>query len=674
MSAKGERNEQRKWVTIEPDAGISGTARWDLLDAQANPRVKKELVVPVFVELLPKAARDLTGFIDFLARATDQYSVPEHTMDRLQTEAESPREGGLPMLLIFLSRPDSVENAFWTLLAVGSPQARTFHRDGFARGTPLRPKTGRMSKTPVVGIIDDSIGFLNHRFRRTNGTTRFRSLWIMHNDTLAGDPGPCIPLPFSGIELTEAHINTRLAWNRSEESLYRQVNSGIFSPASRHGTAFHTGHGTHVLDLAAGAGPGEPMSDVPILGVQISPSSIGETSGAVLNPDIVRGLDWVILRALQMPGRFPLIINISLGALAGPMDGTSWIEKQIAAAIQWYHHYSGHAPIRVVIAYGNAHRSRLVAESTLAPGEETSVLWRVLPDDSTRSTLELRTTAGTGAQLTFELVPPDKGSTLSLMAWPTGTAILQYVTPSGVAAEVSADSEHDLTNTIVRDKTTIIAAPTIRSDPRPVSCSGPWTVTVRNTGSTPAWLSLRVQRDDTPGGFRRNGRQSWLDHPEGWHWDDLIRAYTKPGPAGPVTRTGTEVSYAGLQHPSVFFVGAARPDLYVDGTVRPSIYTAEGAMPPPDSPTLSGMGDQGSALTGQRAIGVLTGATARLSGTSVATPYITRQLLDYAMTGAMTAQPASGSPHDLAELAFVLRGPPAAVADARLGFGTVALA
>ncbi len=673
MSTKGEPEDQRKWAAFTPPAGISGTARWDFLDTRANPRVTKELVVPIFVELRPDATRNLNGFVEFLEKATDQYSVPEHTMDLLQTEAEVPRADGGAIQLTFLSRPDSVESTFWTLQAVGAPQARTFHRDGFLRGQPLRAKTGPLSKTPVVGIIDDSIGFLNHRFQRADGTTRFRSLWIMHNDTLAGDPGPCIPSLLSGIELTGAHINTRLGWNRSEETLYRQVNNGVFGAASRHGTAFHAGHGTHVLDLAAGADPGDPISEVPILGVQISPSSIGETSGADLNPDIIRGLDWITMRALQMQGRLPLVINISLGSLAGPMDGTSLIEKRITAAIQWYHLRSNHAPVRVVFAYGNAHKSRLVAEATLQPGEETSVHWRVLPDDATRSTLEMRTDAGTGAQLTFGLVPPDAGSALALPSWPTGAAILQYNTPSGVAAEVSADVESDLGGTAVTDKTTLIVAPTVRSDPRPVSCAGPWIVTVHNTGTTPARLNLRVQRDDTPGGFRRNGRQSWLDHPDGWHWDDETRAYTKPGAAGPVTRQGSEVSYAGVQHPSVYFVGAARPGLSAQGSVRPAIYTAEGSLPLPDSPTVSGMGDEGAALTGQRAIGVLSGSTARMAGTSVATPQITRQLLKYAMTGGLTALPVPGSPHDLAELAFVLRAPPAPMADPRLGFGTVAL-
>ena len=662
MSTKGEGNDRRIWIKAPPLPGITGDARWDLIEAQTNPRVKKELVVPIFVELASAATDDLPQLIAFLSKATDQYSLADHAMDRLQSEADNPRRDDGPILLALQSRPDSVESRFWRVLAVGAPQARIYRTDGFRCGKPLRVKSGRLSRTPVAGIIDDSIGFLNHRFRQADGSSRFRGLWIMHNDTLAGDPGPCVPSSISGIKLSGAHIDQRLTSGRSEEALYRQVNTGVFGAATRHGTAFHAGHGTHVLDMAAGAEPGSAMSRVSILGVQLSPSSIGETSGAALDPDIMRGLDWIITRALQMPGRFPLIINLSLGALAGPQDGTSVIEQWIIAEIKRYHFYSGGAPIRIVIAYGNAHKARLIATTSLAPGEKIQVDWHILPDDATKSVLELRTDLGQAAQLSLDLVPADGSAGLTVPQWPAPGAVMQYLMPSGVAAEIEAETEAQF------DRVNITVAPTVRSDPRPVACSGIWRLTLRNMGAVPATVRLKVQRDDTPGGYRRNGRQSWLDHPNGWGWESETRGYTQPAVSGPITRRGTEVSYGGFHHPSAYFTGAARPDLLMPGTLRPSSYTAEGALPPPNSPTLSGIGDQGSALTGLRAAGILTGATARMSGTSVANPQITRRLLEYAMTGAMLAQFAG--PHDVAELTYVLRAAPVAP-DARLGSGTV---
>jgi hypothetical protein len=672
MSTKGESKNQRDWVEAAPLPGITANARWDLIEAQTNPRVKQELVVPIFVELLRETARSLNQLIEFLAKSTDQYSVPEHVMDRLQSEIEEQRDDG-PILISLLSRADAVESRFWKVVSVGPPLARVFLREGAPCGKWQKVKTGRLSKTPVVGIIDDSIGFLHHRFRRSDGTTRFHRLWIMHNDTLAGNPGPHDPTPLSGVELTANHINQRLASNQSEMALYRQVNYGVFGAAIRHGTAFHAGHGTHVLDMAAGADPNDPtdhMSRVPILGVQLSPASIGETSGAALDPDLMRGFEWIITRALQMKGRFPLVINISLGSLAGPLDGTGDVERWIEAEMRRYHTFSGKAPIRVVIAYGNAHKARLVAEASLCAGEEVTLDWRILPDDATKSVLELRAEAGVGAQLAFALTPPDGGAALTAAQWPSGPTVHQYVVPSGVVCEVTNAVEVDPATLVpLRDKLLVTVAPTTRSDARPAAASGNWKVTVQNTGQTDATVSFKVQRDDTPGGYRRNGRQSWLDHSTGWGFEIELKAYSLPAAASPIRRENTEVSYAGFASPSVYFAGAARPDLTTTGAVRPSRYAAEGGMPMPNAPLVSAMGDDGSALIGRRAAGVLTGATVRMAGSSMAAPSVSRKLLEYAMTGNMLAS-LSGS-HDAAELVFILGQAPAAVADARLGLGTV---
>ncbi|MGL5012576.1 MAG: hypothetical protein ACRC6I_22130 [Paracoccaceae bacterium] len=672
MSTKGGYEEAPRWESTKPDfPGIPTEARWDVREADRNDRITKEFVVPIFVELVETSDQSVASLIEFLEKSTDLYSVPDYVMDQLASERVTRRDGG-PLTFMLLSRPDSVENRFWKVISAGPPQARIFRPDGFTRGKPITVKTGPLCQTPVVGIIDDSIAFLNHRFRHSDGTTRFRHLWIMHADTLAGDPGPFGGPPvLYGIELTQGDIDTRITSQRSEESLYRQINMGIFGAAVRHSTAFHAGHGSHVLDLATGADKGEDMADVPILGVQLSPSSIAETSGEALNWDVARALSWTVTRALQMPGRFPLVINLSLGSLAGPQDGTSLVERWIAFEIRRYHHFSGHAPIRVVIAYGNALRSRLVADVRLAPGKEASVDWRILPDDATKSTLELRTPKGVGPTINVSMSPPDGGLPLNRPLFRGNGLIDLYTTPAGVVAE-AADKLETGTNTAF-----ITVAPTIRSDTRPAACSGNWKVTLRNDGTAPVTVKLRVQRDDTPGGYRRNGRQSWLDHPDAAGFELATRAYTLPAPSGPITRKGSEVSYAGFQHPSVYFVGAARPDPMAKDEItfkekrRPALYASEGALPKPDSPTLSALGDEGSALRGLRAAGNLSGSTARMSGSSMAAPEITRRLLKLAMDGDLGPQPALGAPHDPVELKKVLRKAPEPVAHAQLGWGTV---
>jgi hypothetical protein len=666
MTTKEQGDEAPRWRGDERTLpNIPAEARWALIEAEQNSRLKKVLMVPVFAEL----ATDRTpeDLIRFLEEHPDQYDLPDHVMDRLAAEAaRKDRPADDPVVFTLLSLPDSVDSAFWTVIAVGPPQARALRPGGFTRGRPIAVKTGKLSKTPVMGIIDDSIGFLHHRFRKPDGLSRFQHLWLMHSDTLAGNPGPVSGPPvLFGVELTKGDIDTRLTSGRSEMALYRQVNSGIFGAASRHGTAFHAGHGSHVLDLACGATATEAMAEVPILGVQLSPNSIGETSGSLLDPDIVRGLDWIITRALQMPGRFPLIINLSLGALAGPQDGTSLVERWIRSEITRYHHFSGKAPIRIVVAYGNAWRARLVAEADLKPGESVTLDWCLLPDDATKSVLELRSAKGRGGQIDLDLSPPDGAAPLSRPLFRNAPLVDRYITPRGIAAEVSDAIEAGF------DTALVTVAPTVRFDLRPLGPAGRWNVRLTNTGQKTEHLILKVQRDDTPGGYRRNGRQSWLDHPAASGFEPATRAYSLPAATGPVTRRGSDVSYAGLMHPSAYFVGAARPDPRAKNGRLPAHYASEGSLPNPAAATVSALGDQGEALRGLRAAGNLTGSTARLSGSSMAAPQIARRLLGLAMNGNLAAQPVPNTPHDPAEIALVLGTAPAPVADAQLGKGTV---
>jgi hypothetical protein len=645
--------------------GILGNARWEVLQARGNPRIATDFVVPVFVQLNLTEGRSVRDIIAFLNEHKDQYSLSDHEMDALMAEAETPREGA-DVFAVILSNPDAVEAAEWTILHVGPPQARSFRQSGNYSGHAFARQSGPLSRTPVMGIVDDGIGFLHRRFRKADGTTRFSSLWLMHSGLLTDDPSPATGASvLFGVELTEADINARLATSRSEDAHYRVLNNAVFGPVARKSTNHHTAHGTHVLDLATGAQPGDDMACVQILGAQLAPSSIGDTSGRRLDPDIALALRWIITKMLQRPERAPLIINLSLGALAGPQDGTGFLETVIAAEIARYHFYSRNAPIRVVIAYGNAWRARLVARKRLKPGEAVTLDWRILPDDATASHLELRTGNGGGNDIAVTLAPPSAVPALALPQFPAPSVVWQLVTPTGIAAELSQDPEVNYA------KMLISVASTVRNGTQPVAFSGPWGVTVQNTGTKSRNISLKVQRDDTPAGYRRLGRQSWLDHPTGWVWESLTMALSMPGPNSPITRKGTEVATAGVAHPSLYFIGAARPDPFTAGGYRPSPFSAQGDLPPPASPVLSARVDGGSALPGVRAAGVLTGSTARLSGTSMAAPTVVRRLLEYALSGAMTAQTTQTAPHDLAELTFVLGTVPLPVADTRMGRGTV---
>ena len=176
----------------------------------------------------------------------------------------------------------------------------------------------------------------------------------------------------------------------------------------------------------------------------------------------------------------------------------------------------------------------------------------------------------------------------------------------------------------------------------PSAPAGAWRVEVRTTVAEPVRVTARVLRDDTPIGYRTLGRQSWLDHPQGWDWDEERRGYLAPrsdsdAPGCPVTREGTSVACAGAAADEILFVGAVRPEIGAPGKTRPAVYSAEGVHNPAwhgesRGPDLVALGDDGVLLGGRRGAGVLSGATARMSGTSMAAPQVARALLRYFLT------------------------------------------
>ena len=669
------------WTSGKAIPGLTGNARWELLDAQANRRIEGVLWLPIFAKLrLGNDGPSVRRFLSEVAERQSRLRLPSHELDLLTAASERDVPQNADLLTVVYCRADALAELIGSglvdILEVGPPVTLPGRFEPRSLGTPFPFRKGKIACLPFVGVIDDGIGYLNARFRRDARRTRCEAVFVANADNLGANPAnPASSAALlTGEELLAADIDAMLGSGRTEADLYAEQNERLFSPAVHRSTNHHAGHGTHVLDIAAGDDWIGPVASVPLLAMQLQPAAIAETTGPRLDPSIAAGLRWLIAKALGItpPGvkpaeRIPLIINLSLGALAGPKDATGFLEGWIRNAIDFYHLLSGGAPIRIVIAYGNARRARLVATRLLEPGEEVCLDWRVQPDDATASFLELRTTAGSGVNVAVQIDPPVTGGILTLGAFLTlADPPLQAVNGAGqVIAELTHVPE------VNADTMFLAVAPTVRDDARPVATAGAWRVTLRNGGAQPVTVSLKVQRDDTPSGFRRLGRQSWLDHRDGWTWDTETMDLAMPLPGGPVTREGTEVTYAGFVHPSVYHVAASEPDPAAGpGRYRPSRYSSEGEAAPPSSPTLAAMADEGRIVAGRRASGVVTGSTARISGTSIAAPLVTRELVELAMACAlpMLVPPPDA---DLAEIAALIGGPPAAARDTRVGFGYV---
>ncbi|MFO1174113.1 MAG: hypothetical protein U1E48_02740 [Paracoccaceae bacterium] len=657
------------WETREHDRRLAGYADWELAAAQA--RGYKDVLLPVLVRLKVDDGADPDQVFSRINGLRDRVFLEDHEADLLRTSLAAKPEEGKDLVIVLHCRPEALGNDMWTVLSVGSPVPVPEVLPEPYGGRELKVDPDIRGKDPIVAVIDDAIGFLNARFRATPATTRFDAVWLMGQGQ---PPAPPSPNPgaavYSGAILDRKAIDADLASGVGEASLYHRLNEDLFRPNDHKSTNQKAGHGTVVLDLAAGAEPGAPLSTVPLLAVQLPPSAIVATSGRRLKFLVIQAMHWCVWRALTMASlghRAPLIANLSLGTLGGPRDKTELLATWLPPVIDLYRSLSLGEPMRITAAYGNAWRDRLAARATMLPSGSLKFDWRILPDDRTANYLEIRVPKGKDKVVALTLTPPAGVPQLVLPRLPTPDEKIVYVLGGDLVAGVYfvPETNHDLI--------LVVTAATQTDGQGAAAPPGPWTIELENQSRRNVDVLVQVERDDTPDGYRMRGRQSWLDHPQGWTWDGETMDWTMPGARCPIEREETAVSFCAIDDFSVHLIGAAMPDRAKADRFRPSLYAAEGEPSRHTGPALSALADQGRVLPGRRAAGVISGSSARLSGSSVAAPLAARALLDHVRTaGALAAYPTQAD-HDL-ELADLLGTVPGKLPrypDSRLGKGTI---
>jgi hypothetical protein len=489
---------------------------------------------------------------------------------------------------------------------------------------PLTTDAGRVA----IGIVDDGIAFAHERFRsipQISGpqTSRVHAIWLQETERgKIGDNGVLF-----GQRLTHEKINSLLQTCASDDEIYRQVSLTDFGRNEYNPLAARASHGTHILDLASGFPKGFPEDHRPIFAVQLPSVATIDTSGVTLGSYVLQGVRAITLWANQLgvdKEALPLVINFSYGLLAGPKDGTEYLEGALADLIHYRDRYIAHT--RLVMPSGNSYRTRAAALMELKPSAHESVDWMVSPDDETANFIEiwLDGSAGKLSPVELTLTPPQErsGQAFRPVAGKMYALMAEGRPIAGIYYDVIVTGKKK------RERIMLAVNPTVRNeDCRDLAPSGRWNVSIKNKMKHSITAHIYVQRDDTPFGYPRRGRQSRLDRKDAYARDDQTGDYREPAPGCPITHKETLSSIATcspIPPDHTIVVGAAE----ASECYPPADYTASGPTILRKGPDCSAIADDGDAHRGVLAAGTLSGTVVAMNGTSVAAPQIVRQVAD----------------------------------------------
>lgn len=499
--------------------------------------------------------------------------------------------------------------------------------------SPLKDYQAPLSIDParavIIGCIDDGINIAHDRFRIENPDGSFSSrvdfAWIQDGKAIAKKRKPAFGREWSRQEIEEA-INAPAS---DEEAILTRLQLIDFTTPGKRSLARRLTYGTGVLDLATGAASRDAAADAVnqrIVSVQLPALVTMETSGALLNLFLLAGLQYILERArliskeISPDAQLPVVINFSFGIAGGPHDGQHFIERAFEALIEDHKSHEFGGDVHAVIPSGNLFLTRgHAAVTSTSAGEPTALPlpWRVQPDDHTSTYLEIWLPEGTDAPQDLEVTVQAPGQAQAVTVLAGGSSCEPMILEDPETGAVIARLTLDQPTVPGRWRVLLALAATASTDPSvAVAPSGIWQVEV--SASIPEGLTIEawIQRDNAPVGYTTPARQSWFD-------DAAYERYGDEGDwqlednASPIRRFGT---FNGI---------ATRDGLVVIGAYqhrdnRQSLYSSAADGSAMRNPDASAIADTSCQLTGILAAGARSGSAFALSGTSVATPHVTR--------------------------------------------------
>jgi hypothetical protein len=532
----------------------------------------------------------------------------------------------------------------------GQPSHPDWQPDG-----GLRQRIGPDKRMTVIAVIDDGLPFAHRNFRDCSGKrSRVEFCWLQ---SVAIDSKQDSVL--FGREYTRDQIEHLIAcYGGDEDMLYHHA--GATADADEYGSLIdrHATHGAHVMDLAAGYAPErgeEPPEEIRIIAVQLPNAVTVDTSGFGKDMYLLAAFHYIFDRADIIAGatgydveNLRLVINFSYGYSAGRHDGELELEAAINELIELRRGKG--CPTALVVPAGNTFLDRLHGKigNSDFHDDVAALAWRVQPNDRTPSYLELWFSKGFDPLgYSVELWDPSGRRQVSL---PVGAApssegsdpgsVLGVSNRSGSqVGQISSDQHRydptaDPEHNTGRWRVLVVLAPTEPENAGlPGAEAGTWAVVIRRgpgAGLLEQPIQCWIQRATDPEALRSGSRQSYFDDPKDMR-------YTPQGDLAEQDSAGAFVQRFG----SLNGLATGRDSMIVGGyrlgaglgsglaCVRPALYSSAGPLEPgpADVPVhCSSMSDRSRALPGTIAAGVRSGSRSLLQGTSVAAPFVARQL------------------------------------------------
>lgn len=338
-------------------------------------------VMPYLIESLPRGALKHAGLLSVIARVAPDVALPEGV--RVVTRFGDIVTLRLPAELLPAIAKAAGVSAIEGARALGETDAAqlsdaplTQEHPWAIRRPPSVPETGR---GVCVAAVDWGLDFTHPDFRHADGTTRLLGLWDQRGQMPEGREDATNRWGYGRIFSPE-EINAAL--NAPDPFLALGYNSADADTRNARTGSWAGSHGTHVLSIAGGNGSGggpsgvAPNADLVFVHLSrtvpvLSRGNLGDSAS------VLEAMDYVFTTA----GTRPSVINLSVGAQAGPHDGSTQVEGGIDAALQ--------VKGRAIINSAGNYRQR-AAHASGRVGDAPYVLkFQVTADDPTDSEIEI---------------------------------------------------------------------------------------------------------------------------------------------------------------------------------------------------------------------------------------------------------------------------------------------